>query len=168
MYSRNLGMVAVASLVLVACGGDDAASGPQCMGTQMSTPGQVDDPCPQDNAACLAAGGKAVAKCMGTQWSTQCDCVVAQPTGSVGIMSMPSTQALAQCGDGVITAPSEKCDKTNLNGATCQTLGYNGGGNLLCNPTTCNYDTIMCRMTSTTGGAGTSGGAGMGGGGTGS
>ena len=41
---------------------------------------------------------------------------------------------------------------------------YNGGGTLLCNPTTCQYDIIMCRMTSTTGGAGQGGGAGMSGG----
>jgi hypothetical protein len=34
----------------------------------------------------------------------------------------------------------------NLNGATCKTLGYRGGGELRCNATTCQYDTISCRM----------------------
>lgn len=138
------------------------------MGLEMSVPGQANDPCPQDNAACVAAGGKAYAKCENGQWAKTCDCIT--PGGSTGTSSMPSTMApMSICGDTVITAPTEKCDRTNLNGATCQSLGYNGGGTLLCNPTTCNYDTIMCRMTTTTsGGAGTNGGAGNGGGGTGS
>lgn len=52
----------------------------------------------------------------------------------------------AVCGDSIITAPIEACDRTNLNGATCLSLGYAGGGVLLCNPTSCHYDTIMCRM----------------------
>jgi hypothetical protein len=170
MYSRTLGLVAAASLVLIACGGDDGDTGPQCMVTgEMSTPGQPNDPCPQDNAACVAANGKAYAKCgADMRWAKTCDCI---PQGSMtGTISMPSAQTpvMSTCGDTVITAPAEKCDRTNLNGATCQSLGFAGGGMLLCNPTTCNYDTIMCRNTTGTGTAGTSGGAGMGGGGTGS
>jgi hypothetical protein len=166
MFSRTLGFVAAASLILVACGGDDGgSSGPQCMGMEMSVPGQMHDPCPQDNAACVAAGGKAYAKCENGQWSKTCDCIT--PMTSTGTMTQPTMTQMSTCGDGVITAPAEKCDKTNLNGASCQSLGFNGGGTLLCNPTTCLYDTIMCRMT-TGGGAGMSGGAGMGGGGTGS
>lgn len=51
------------------------------------------------------------------------------------------------CGDGQIQAPEEACDRANLNGASCQSLGYSAGGTLLCNPSTCTYDTIMCRMT---------------------
>lgn len=167
MFPRTLGLVAAASLLLAACGGDES-SGPACTGTELSVPGQANDPCPQDNAACVAAGGKAYAMCMDGKWSKKCDCVTQTSTGSTaGQMSMPA-MAQAICGDGQITAPTEACDKTNLNGATCQSLGFSGGGTLLCNPTTCNYDTIMCRMTvATSSGAGTSGGAGMGGGGTG-
>src|SRR5262245_49146995 len=107
MYSRTLGLVAAASsLFFVACGGgDDGPSGPQCMGMEMSVPGQANDPCPQDNAACVAAGGKAYAKCEGGQWAKTCDCIT--PGGSTGTSSMPSTQApMSICGDTVITAPT--------------------------------------------------------------
>lgn len=167
MYSRTLGLVAAASLVFAACGSDDGGSGGgTCTGTEMSVPGQVNDPCPQNSPACVAAGGKAYATCENGHWPKMCECITG--SGQTGSMTMPSTAAAAVCGDTVITPPNEACDRTNLNGATCQTLGYNGGGTLLCNPTTCNYDTIMCRMTSTTSsGAGTSGGAGRGGGGSG-
>ena len=170
MFPRTLGLVAAASLMFVAfaaCGGDES-TGPVCMGTELSVPGQANDPCPQDNAACVMAGGKAYAMCVDGKWSNKCDCVTQNQGGSTGTMSMPM-MAQAVCGDGQITAPTEACDKTNLNNATCQSLGYNGGGTLLCNPTTCSYDTIMCRMTvpMSTGSAGTSGGAGMGGGGSG-
>ena len=63
--------------------------------------------------------------------------------GGTGIMN---PQVTALCGNRVIESPSEACDGVNLNGATCFSLGYQGGGTLLCNPTTCTYDTIMCRM----------------------
>jgi hypothetical protein len=80
-------------------------------------------------------------------------------------MAPAVTAPTAVCGDLTVTPPTESCDRTNLNGATCQSLGFGGGGTLLCNSTTCMYDTIMCRMTTgmttggTTGGAGMSGGA---------
>jgi len=162
MYSRTLGMVAAASLFFVACGGDDAAAGGgTCVGAEMSVPGQPNDPCPQDNAACVAAGGKAYAACIDGTWARTCECMTS--TNSTGSMQMPSTPAPPICGDSVV-AGDEKCDKTNLNGATCQMLGYNGGGMLLCN-NSCLYDTIMCRNTTSTGGGGTTGGAGTNGGG---
>ena len=53
---------------------------------------------------------------------------------------------VAICGNGLVEPPGEGCDKRDLNGATCFSLGYNGGGTLLCNPTTCFYDTTLCRM----------------------
>jgi hypothetical protein len=168
MYSRTLGLVAAASFVLIACGGDDGDTGPQCMGTEMSTPGQANDPCPQDNAACLAVNGKAYAKCgPDMRWAKTCDCIPVGSTPGTVTMTMPQVAAPI-CGDGKITG-TEKCEAGNLNGQTCAALGYNGGGMLICNATTCTFDTLMCRMTTTTSsGAGTSGGAGMGGGGTGS
>ncbi|HKU42258.1 MAG TPA: hypothetical protein VJR89_29070 [Polyangiales bacterium] len=57
---------------------------------------------------------------------------------------MPPARAI--CGNGVIEAATENCDRTNLNGATCASLGYNGGGELRCNPMWCHYDTTLCRM----------------------
>ena len=56
------------------------------------------------------------------------------------------------CGDGVISG-NEQCDKSNLNGFTCEALG-NMGGELLCDPMTCTFDTQMCDV----GGGDTSGG----------
>ena len=50
------------------------------------------------------------------------------------------------CGNGVIEVPAESCEGTNLNGATCRSLGYDGGGELRCNPMWCHYDTTLCRM----------------------
>jgi hypothetical protein len=45
------------------------------------------------------------------------------------------------CGNGNIDG-SEQCDGANLNGSTCQSLGY-GGGTLACSGT-CTYDTSAC------------------------
>jgi hypothetical protein len=53
-----------------------------------------------------------------------------------------------QCGNGVVDS-GEFCDSNNLNGASCSSLGYAGGGTLLCNETTCLYDTLDCRFTLT-------------------
>lgn len=70
---------------------------------------------------------------------------------------------MARCGDGV-RAATEMCEANDLNGATCNSLGYTGGGKLECNKTTCAYDVLMCRMGGSTGSAGTTGGAGTSGG----
>ncbi len=48
----------------------------------------------------------------------------------------------AACGDGVVNQPGELCDLSDLNGATCQSLGL-GGGILACAPD-CNLDTSRC------------------------
>jgi len=47
------------------------------------------------------------------------------------------------CGDGMITSP-EQCDGSDLDGYTCETLGYTGGGQLACDPVTCTLDTSNC------------------------
>lgn len=126
----------------------------------MSVPGSATDPCDQTDMACKAAGGVAYAMCQNGAWPDRCQCVTPMMTSPITTQP-PSTPpvTVAICGDNQITKPMESCDGQNLNNATCQTLGYNGGGTLLCNPTACTYDTIMCRMT-----VGTSSGAGMGGG----
>jgi len=46
------------------------------------------------------------------------------------------------CGDGVVDSPSEQCDRSDLGGATCTTLGFTGGA-LACD-NTCHYDTTQC------------------------
>jgi hypothetical protein len=46
------------------------------------------------------------------------------------------------CGDGVIGS-GEQCDGDDLDGATCESLGF-AGGDLACDPDTCQYDTSGC------------------------
>ena len=167
MLTRTLALVAcVMTIAALGCGGDEP-SGPACMGTEMSVPNGPNDPCRQDDPQCVAAGGKAYAMCQNGAWPASCMCITPNnPPLGTGTTQQPVTQG-PNCGDNMITVP-EQCDRTNLNGADCKTLGFTGGGTLLCNPTTCSYDTIMCRMTvGTSGGAGMSGGAGTTGGGAG-
>jgi hypothetical protein len=47
------------------------------------------------------------------------------------------------CGNGVIEG-GEQCDFNNLNGQTCQSQGFVGGGQLSCTPGTCTFDTSGC------------------------
>jgi len=61
-----------------------------------------------------------------------------------------------QCGNGEIDR-REQCDGRALGGATCYSLGYNGGS-LSCNAD-CSYNVSMC-VVNVTGGAGGSGGSG--------
>jgi hypothetical protein len=50
--------------------------------------------------------------------------------------------ALAKCGDGNLTA-EEQCEGTDLQGQTCEGLGFDGG-TLACDPSTCFFDTSGC------------------------
>ena len=108
---------------------------PVCVKDEMSVPHSANDPCPQHDPTCLEAGGTAVAFCERGNWSPACVCIV--PPNS------PTTPAV--CGDGLIEVPAEQCDRTELNQATCVSLGFKGGGVLRCSQTTCLYDTQMCR-----------------------
>lgn len=47
-------------------------------------------------------------------------------------------EELVECGAGIMP-----CQLDNLNGATCESLGYTGG-ELYCDPMTCLYDTDAC------------------------
>lgn len=60
------------------------------------------------------------------------------------------------CGNGVIDG-GEECDGALTGGATCQSLGFSGGGALNCDPVTCTYDESMCRRAPGQGGAGMGG-----------
>lgn len=46
------------------------------------------------------------------------------------------------CGDGVVDDASEQCDRSDLNGATCQTQRFSSG-TLTCDRK-CQYDTSQC------------------------
>jgi hypothetical protein len=62
------------------------------------------------------------------------------------------------CGNGKVDEDQdEECDGEKLGRATCQSLGFSGGGVLTCDPETCIYDTSMCKappVTQPTGGSG--------------
>lgn len=46
------------------------------------------------------------------------------------------------CGDGILDE-GEDCDQSELGMGSCQSLGFDTG-RLVCNPTTCRYDTALC------------------------
>jgi hypothetical protein len=48
-----------------------------------------------------------------------------------------------RCNDGALD-PGEECDKADLDGASCQSVGAFSGGTLGCDPKTCTYDTSKC------------------------
>lgn len=50
------------------------------------------------------------------------------------------------CGDGAVqTADNEQCDGTNLNGATCTSLGFSSGGTNKLACSQCRFDTSGCK-----------------------
>ena len=59
-------------------------------------------------------------------------CTGAQTCGGGGTPGICGGQAAAVCGDGIVSG-MEQCDGVNLNGQTCQSVGYSGG-TLACNP----------------------------------
>jgi hypothetical protein len=59
--------------------------------------------------------------------------------------SPSDSMSISLCGNGMIDG-NERCDGMNLNGLTCRIIGYRGGGELRCNLTTCQFDTIACTM----------------------
>jgi hypothetical protein len=50
------------------------------------------------------------------------------------------------CGNGVIDS-GEQCDGSNLNGQNCESQGFCWGGDLGCNPVTCQFDIGECHVT---------------------
>ena len=46
------------------------------------------------------------------------------------------------CGDGIVDSPAEQCEGADLNGVSCQSLGFLAG-TLACNPD-CMFDTTSC------------------------
>ena len=64
------------------------------------------------------------------------------------------------CGNGIVDEDEdEECDGDKIGRATCQSLGFSGGGVLSCDPETCIFDVSMCKLgMTTTGNGGTGGG----------
>ncbi len=112
--------------------------------------------CYFDRAACLATGrcGDGVAQ---TAYGEACDgadldgetCLTLGYHGGNLTCNLAcqrnllSCEAAGRCGDGVVqTAAGETCDGANLNGTTCQTLGF-GTGTVTCT-STCTLDSSAC------------------------
>jgi len=57
--------------------------------------------------------------------------------------SSTTTTTVSTCGNGRLD-PGEQCDGTNVFGRDCLTLGYHGGGQLMCRPD-CLFETRDCR-----------------------
>lgn len=51
--------------------------------------------------------------------------------------------ATGRCGDGILTTPWEDCEGQNLNDATCSSIGFYEGGQLVCD-SSCKFDTTLC------------------------
>jgi hypothetical protein len=66
-------------------------------------------------------------------------------SGSAG-ESITPTVAPPVCGNGVLD-PGELCEDWHLNGATCESFGYAGGGLLSCERSLCVFDVSQCRLT---------------------
>ena len=47
------------------------------------------------------------------------------------------------CGDGIVDSDAEQCDRSDLFGASCTTLGFTAGGTLLCD-NSCHFFTAYC------------------------
>lgn len=133
-----------------ACPCDDAGTAAgfvdSCQPGSKSVPNSAGDPCPQTDPKCPAAIYAAIATCGpdGT-WSKDafgsimCACVPRAGTGTGGA---PAMMPHPVCGNGKVEAP-EQCEVSNLNNATCTSLGL-GVGLLFCNKMTCMYDTSTC------------------------
>lgn len=63
--------------------------------------------------------------------------------------------AKGPCGNGVVDM-GEDCDPKAALTASCQSLG-GAGGMLFCDPTTCHFNTMMCKAASGTSGSGGAG-----------
>jgi hypothetical protein len=67
-------------------------------------------------------------------------------TGGMGMTGTGGMAATMPCGNGMIDM-GEECDGTMFkDGATCMTMGFTGGGTLMCDPNTCRFQISMCKM----------------------
>lgn len=127
--------------------GGASDSSKRCEAGELSVPNSENDPCDQNNAACVSAGGSAYASCERGRWTEVCQCITAVPppmispasNGAAGRAAAPSS-----CGDGLVQG-GEQCDGTNLGGLSCKSLGFQAGGQLQCGPV-CTVDTTDCRV----------------------
>lgn len=98
------------------------------------------------NSEC-ASGACVANMCTGSCTSLGGSC--ASPSVCCSGFCSSSAQCVAYiCGDGIITSP-EVCDISgpNLNGQSCATQGFSGGGTLGCNAGCLSYNTSGCSST---------------------
>ena len=178
MYTRVIGLCVCFALALLGCGDDEGeptAADANCTPGQQSTPSgnKMTDPCPQNDVSSMCMPFPqfvAVTECCNAvgancpavgKWRRSCQCISTNPQSMGGAGAAP-VAPMGKCGDGMVqpAAPfNEKCDpgdgqqKAAIVMATCGSLAM-GGGMLMCDPKTCQYDTSMCTGNNGGGGAG--------------
>ena len=157
-------LVAVVSLcsvlgLSVGCGKDDNTSGSLSGATQSgsstTTAGETTDATdtdatagPTDGSGSDSSSDSSSDPTTDTTDSTTIEPTTVEPTTVEPTTVEPTTvepttnSTGGSCGDGVVDA-DEQCDGGDLNGLTCQSLGYDGG-TLACDGITCTYDTSGC------------------------
>ena len=149
-----------------ACGDDFVDPGEECDGDQVPTqnceqlgyysstgPITCTGDCRLDLSTCASRCGDGVIQ---GQHGEECDgaelggeTCVGQGLGSGTLacttqcrFDTSACSEVAVCDDGLLAPPAEECDLSDLNGATCQSLGWYGG-ELACDD--CRFDTTHCR-----------------------
>lgn len=67
------------------------------------------------------------------------------------LLCTPAVKGAAFCGDATLGA-GEQCEGSNLDGASCTSLGFSGGGTLACGPG-CRFETSGCACAAPGGGS---------------
>ncbi|MFO0747168.1 MAG: hypothetical protein U1F43_16115 [Myxococcota bacterium] len=104
------------------------------------------DPAWYSDGDCDCGCGVQDADCATTDDATECAfctvCGAASTDSCVDFVdARDTTQCFSACGNGVID-PGEQCEKTDLDGVTCTSLGFDGG-ELGCSDR-CTFDTSLC------------------------
>jgi Putative metal-binding motif/Prenyltransferase and squalene oxidase repeat len=102
------------------------AEPPRCGDGVINQPGELCDGADLGGKTCVDVGF------LGGSLACHPDCTL-DASGCVGFPF---------CGDGIINRPDEDCDRADLGGRTCETLGL-GGGTLTCT-STCKLQTAGC------------------------
>jgi len=93
-----------------------------------------------DDAGCTAAVCSFIPECCNVQWDLFCAVIASEEPACMGLPGCP------ECGNGIVEngfIGSEECDGAGLDGETCLSQGYAGGGMLGCQAD-CTFDTTGC------------------------
>ena len=143
---RSLILALVPALFLVISCGDDAENPGgafESTSTSTSTTGEVPPDMPAETGTDSATGDGDGDPATGDGDGEPAGDGDGDPTTTTGDGDGdPTTTGGNQCGNGVVDV-GEQCDSDDLNGFTCEDLGYDGGM-LACDPVNCTYDASGC------------------------